>query len=239
MSPPVIQVETLQHRYQDARGQLLLDLRVEAFELPAAAQCAVSGASGVGKTTFMNLLAGLLPVQGGRLSIAGEALSEAGEAARDRIRGRHIGLVFQRFHLLTGFSAFENLLIAQNCAGSHDPDFAGELLERLGLSSHRNQPPHRLSAGQQQRLALARALANRPRIVLADEPTGNLDPDTAALVIGTLKDLCRDQGAALLMITHDAGIAGSFAEQYRLGLQDGIARLQRLEAAGHSGKERA
>jgi putative ABC transport system ATP-binding protein len=162
MIASAVTVKGLQQKFLDPHGQVLLDLQIEDFQLPAAAQCAVSGASGVGKTTFMNLLAGLLPVQQGQLTIAGEKLAGAGEADRDAIRGRHIGMVFQRFHLLTGFSALENVVIAQNCAGAHDPAFACELLERLGLTSHRDQPPHRLSAGQQQRLALARALANRP-----------------------------------------------------------------------------
>ena len=225
MSSPAVSAADLRQHYFAPDGQVLLDLRIDTFVLPAGAQCAVSGASGVGKTTFMNLLAGLLPVEQGKLAIAGEELSGTGEAERDRIRGRHIGLVFQRFHLLTEFTALENLVIAQNCAGRHDPEFAGELLDRLGLASHRNQPPHRLSAGQQQRLAVARALANRPRLVLADEPTGNLDPRTAAVAIGALREICQQHDAALLVITHDPVIAGSFERHDHLALHDGAARL--------------
>lgn len=232
MTNPAITVSRLRQHFRDPQGRLMLDLRIDEFALPAAAQCAVSGVSGVGKTTFMNLLAGLLPVQEGRLTIAGEELSGAGESARDRIRGRHIGLVFQRFHLLTGFSALENVVIAQNCAGDHDPAFARELLDRLELSSHRDQPPRQLSAGQQQRLAVARALANRPRLVLADEPTGNLDHHTASAAVQTLCNVCRQHRAALMIITHDPGIAASFERQFRLESVQGVARLVPAESEG-------
>lgn len=225
MTAPAVSVENLRQRFLDPDGRVLLDLRVDDFVLRESDQCAVSGASGVGKTTFMNLLSGLLPLQHGSLAIAGEELGGAGEAARDRIRGRHIGLVFQRFHLLAGFTALENLMIAQNCGGSHDPAFALELLERLGIASHRDQPPQRLSAGQQQRLAVARALANRPRLVLADEPTGNLDPENAATAVAVLRDLCRRHGAALMVITHDPEVASAFDRRYRLTSPAGVATL--------------
>ncbi len=237
MTSTAVIVEDLRQRFLDPHGQVLLDLQIDSFELPMASQCAVSGASGIGKTTFLNLLAGLLPVKRGRLAIAGEELSGVGEAARDRIRGRHIGLVFQRFHLLTGFSALENVVIAQNCAGAHDPAFAVELLERLGLTSRRDQPPARLSAGQQQRLAVARALANRPRLVLADEPTGNLDPQAATAAIQTLRDVCQQQQAALMIITHDPGIAATFDRRFHLEQQDGVARLTSWDSVTQARQE--
>ena len=218
---------------------MLLDLQVADFELPAAAQCAVSGASGVGKTTFMNLLAGLLPVQHGQLAIAGEELSGVGEAARDRIRGRHIGLVFQRFHLLTGFSALENVVIAQNCAGAHDPEFASELLDRLGLASHRDQPPHRCRRGSN---SAWRWRVRWPIVPASCWPTSPRETSIRSPrpgAVQTLREVCRQQHAALLIITHDPAIAGAFDRPFPPGVHDGVARLAPWNQPTHDDLESA
>ena len=129
------------------------------------------------------------------------------EAQRDQFRGRYIGYIFQTHHLLGGFTALENVLLGMSFTGrKNDPKWARTLLNEVGLSDRLNYRPARLSVGQQQRVAVARALANRPRVVLADEPTGALDPKTAQQVLGLIRRLCTEVGASLLLVSHDPAI---------------------------------
>ena len=132
------------------------------------------------------------------------------EAERDRYRARELGYVFQSFHLLGGYSALENVVLGSSFGPGGDVAQARELLTRLGLAERLNHRPHQLSIGQQQRVALARALVGAPRLVLADEPTGNLDPRHALEALELLRELCREQGAALLLVSHDPAVLDSF-----------------------------
>lgn len=202
MSDPAIVVTDLLHRHPAGPGGAAV-LRVPRFVLAAGASLALRGESGCGKTTFLHLLAGLLRPDAGEVRVAGEPMHVGDEAARDMRRARLLGLVFQSFHLLQGFTVAENLRLAQHFAGRVDAARARSLLERLELDAFARCLPRELSVGQQQRVALARALVNRPPVVLADEPTASLDPRLAVASANLLRELCAEQGAALLLVTHD------------------------------------
>ncbi len=153
------------------------------------------------------------------------------EADRDIFRGRYIGYVFQTHHLLAGFTALENVLLGMSFTGrDHDPEWARRLLNEVGLSDRLHYKPEKLSVGQQQRVAVARALANRPQLVLADEPTGALDAKNAQQVLELIRSLCREVNAALLLVTHDLDIAKQFPR---------VLTLSELNRASTSSRESA
>jgi len=176
-------------------------------------QVALIGTSGSGKTTLLHMIAGILtPDSGEILFELGEEgrvdVSKLAEAERDVFRGRHIGYIFQTHHLLAGFTAMENVLLGMSFTGrKHDVGWAKRLLEEVGLSDRVDYKPGKLSVGQQQRVAVARALANRPRLVLADEPTGALDANNAQQVLQLIRKLCGEVNASLLLVSHDLNIA--------------------------------
>lgn len=182
-----------------------LALEVPSLRLDAGEELLLEGASGSGKSTLLHLVAGILEPARGTIEIAGETLSTLRGAAKDRLRGRRIGMIFQTFNLLSGFSAVENVSIAMMLAGcpasEHRPR-AESLLASLGVDAI-DRPIDRLSVGQQQRVAVARALAAKPALVLADEPTASLDPDHAERAVAMIRHACREQGAALLLTSHD------------------------------------
>ncbi len=192
----------------DGRSQLILD--IPKFELDACKQLALAGTSGCGKTTFLNIVAGILRADTGAVAFDGLDLSLLGEGERDALRAREMGYVFQTFNLLEGYTALENVLLGMLFGPGPDRDWAYALLERLGLAGKEKHRPSQLSVGQQQRVALARALANRPRLVLADEPTGNLDPVHAQEALVMIRELCVEQGASLLLVSHDPMILDAF-----------------------------
>lgn len=203
--PTALKIEDLSFRY-DRRG---VDsppvVRVNSFVLGTGEMALLRGASGSGKTTLLSLVAGLLNPTLGRIWIADQDLHAMHGASRDRFRGRHLGVVFQTFHLLYGFTALENVLAALMFSDiprrEHDARARG-LLDRLGIE-RLDARPEALSVGQQQRVAVARAVACRPTLVLADEPTASLDPDNACVALNLIKDACREAGAALLCVSHD------------------------------------
>lgn len=173
---------------------------------------ALSGSSGSGKTTLLNLIAGILQPDEGRVELDGRSISGAKEALRDRLRAELLGYIFQTFNLLQGYTCLENVLLGMSFGGKPDRARAVELLGRVGLSRRLEYFPRQLSSGQQQRVAVARALANQPKLVLADEPTGNLDPENAAEVLALIRDTCKENGAALLLVSHDKSVLGQFEE---------------------------
>ena len=204
----------------DGRSQQILD--IPSFVLEERQQMALAGTSGCGKTTFLNIIAGILRGDGGRVVFDGQDLSKLGESECDALRAREIGYVFQTFNLLEGYTAVENVLLGMLFGPGPDRERAKMLLDRLGLGDKQKHRPSQLSVGQQQRVALARALANRPRLVLADEPTGNLDPVHAREALTMIRELCEEQGAALLLVSHDPMILGSF---------DGVLEFSQLNRA--------
>tara|TARA_R110002126_G_scaffold60156_7_gene156914 strand:- start:840 stop:1520 length:681 start_codon:yes stop_codon:yes gene_type:complete len=206
----LLELHDLIKRYVSPDGETNVVLDVPEFTLDAKSQVALRGTSGSGKTTLLNIIAGILSADAGRVVFDGQDVTRMSETERDRYRARNLGYVFQTFNLLGGYSALENVVLGMSFGPGKDVAFASELLERLGLADRLNHRPHQMSIGQQQRVALARALANRPRLVLADEPTGNLDPRSADSAIDMIRDLCRDQGAALLVVSHDQNILDRF-----------------------------
>jgi ABC-type lipoprotein export system ATPase subunit len=183
---------------------------VAEYRLSERAQVVLSGESGSGKTTFLNLIAGILTPDSGSIRIDGREMSALGEPERDRLRATTIGYIFQTFNLLQGYTCLENVLLGMSFGPGVDREFAVELLKRVGLGEKLRHYPRQLSSGQQQRVAVARALANRPRLVLADEPTGNLDHRNAREALELIRETCRENGAALLLVSHDRDVLTQF-----------------------------
>jgi putative ABC transport system ATP-binding protein len=172
---------------------------------------AIVGESGSGKTTLLNLVAGLLSPDHGSIQVGGQEVTSMSEPQRDQFRAQHIGYLFQAFHLLEGFTALENVLLGAAFTGRpEDPAYAKELLGKLGMDHRLSHTPKQLSGGQQARVALARALVNRPKVLLADEPTGALDAASGQEVLELLLSAAKLEGAAVLCATHNAEVAAAF-----------------------------
>jgi ABC-type lipoprotein export system ATPase subunit len=214
---PVLEISNLKKSYIAPDGARSLVIDVPRFALNAGEQIALAGASGSGKTTLLHLIAGILDPDSGRVVVAGEEMTSLSEAGRDRLRARTIGYVFQTFNLLQGYTALENVTLGQMFGGGADSRRAHELLARVGLSDRLNYRPRQLSVGQQQRVAVARALANRPKLVLADEPTGNLDRRHARAALGLIREVCGENRAALLVVSHDQDALSQFDRVVSLG----------------------
>ncbi len=192
-------------------------LAVRALEVARGERVALMGASGSGKTTLLNLVSGLLAADAGRIEVVGSDISAWGEAARDRFRARHVGYLFQTFHLLDGWSALENVELGAAFAGRKPaPGRAAELLRAVGLADRAGHWPSQLSVGQQARVALARALINKPEVLLADEPTGALDAATGATVLRLILDTAQAEGTTVLCATHDPAVAAAFDRTVRV-----------------------
>lgn len=199
---------------------------VPHFALEDRAQVALSGTSGLGKTTFLHLIAGILKPDAGRISLAGREVSALSESARDRVRAMSIGYIFQTFNLLPAFTCLENVLLGMSFGPGADRGFAETLLRRVGLGDRLRHYPRQLSTGQQQRVAVARALANRPKLVLADEPTGNLDPSSGRAALQLIREGCAENGAALLLVSHDRDMLAQFETQLSLAELNQAGRHQ-------------
>ena len=212
---PFLEVRCLRKSFPSPGGGETLVVDLENFSLKSRALCGMKGESGSGKTTFLHLLAGILKPDEGSIILDGTEVSQLSESARDRLRAKSIGYVFQSFNLLQGFTCLENVLLAMSFSKQAKKPWAKELLERVGLSARTDYYPRQLSIGQQQRVAIARALANRPKLVLADEPTGNLDPKNGQKALSLLKELCRENGSALLLVSHEENVIESFENQFK------------------------
>lgn len=206
-------VQDLKKSFRSPSGNLDPILYVPEFSLQQYEQVALRGASGSGKTTFLHLLAGVLPADSGTVSVDGTSLHLLTESQRDQLRVGKIGYVFQSFNLLNGFTCLENITLAMNLNGSNDVDRAKSLLSDVGLWERKNHYPHQLSIGQQQRVAIARALVNQPKLVLADEPTGNLDPSNTDRSLKLLRKLCQQWGSSLILVSHDDRVMEQFESQ--------------------------
>ena len=215
---PVLRLSGIEHTFGQGRRQLEIltgaDLEIRPGEIVA-----LVGPSGAGKSTLLHI-AGLLETpDAGEISIAGEACSGLGDNARTTIRRRHLGFVYQYHHLLAEFSALENIVIPQIIAGYSRKDARGraqEILDWMGISERATHRPARLSGGEQQRVAIGRAIAAAPKLLLADEPTGNLDPGTADDVFSVLLKLVRGAGMAALVATHNPELARRMDRVVRL-----------------------
>jgi putative ABC transport system ATP-binding protein len=196
------------------------------LEIPRGQFAAVMGPSGSGKSTLLGLLAGLDSPTSGQIVLDGEEITSLGEDQMALLRGRKIGFVFQSYHLIPTLTAEENVLLPMELAGGNHGgrERARDLLERVGLGSRRDHYPVQLSGGEQQRVALARAFALHPPILLADEPTGNLDSATGQVVLDLMLALNREQGATMVLVTHEESIAG--CADRRILLRDGLVVSQ-------------
>ena len=209
-APQLLEITDLQKSFASPEGERTMIVDVSRFQVAPGEQVAIRGASGSGKTTFLNLIAGILQADRGRIQLDGQDMTALPESGRDRLRARTIGYVFQNFNLLQGYTALENVMLGMLFGGRVDTSRARSLLERVGLSHRMEYRPSQLSIGQQQRVAVARALANRPKLVLADEPTGNLDQRHAGEALALIREVCQESGAALVLVSHDPAILALF-----------------------------
>ncbi|MCL7941697.1 ABC transporter ATP-binding protein [Halomonas sp. ATCH28] len=211
----MLELRQVHKAYATPQGPLTVLASVD-LSLAAGESLALMGESGSGKSTLLHLAAGLDLPDRGEVRVAGRTISSLGEAGRARLRRETLGLVFQQFHLVPSLSVLDNLRLQARLAGRERPDWTAELLERLGLAGLARRYPEQLSGGQQQRLAIGRALAPRPALLLADEPTGNLDEGTADEVLELLLALVRDTDCALLMVTHSPRVAAPLDRRLHL-----------------------
>lgn len=204
-------LENVRKSYLEPGGGRLPILDLKHLALAAGEQVVLRGRSGCGKSTLLNCISGLTTVDEGRIEINGTNIVGLHEAVRDRFRAQHIGFVFQTFNLLPAFTARENVLLGMTFTGQKpDTGRAVELLEEVGLGHRLDHKPAALSVGEQQRVAVARALANRPLLLLADEPTANIDPAHQQQVIDLLREVCDQQQVAMLLVTHSPEVARQF-----------------------------
>lgn len=208
----LLSIASLQKSFVSPDGERKTIVNVPEFHLPAGRQLALRGESGSGKTTFLHLIAGILSADQGSILLGQQDMAKLKEPARDRLRAELIGYIFQTFNLLQGYTCLENVLLGMSFGPGADRAQAKAVLERVGLGHRLHHYPRQLSTGQQQRVAVARAMANRPKLVLADEPTGNLDRKNAHEALKLIRETCRENGAALLLVSHDADVLRAFEE---------------------------
>ena len=209
-APALLQLSGLRKSFPVPDGGRKMIIDVPGFTLGPGEHLALRGESGSGKTTFLNLIAGILAPDEGSIVIDGSDMAALGEHRRDLLRAASIGYIFQTFNLLQGYSCLENVMLGMTFGARADKGRALALLERVALSDRLGHRPRQLSSGQQQRVAVARALAKGPKLVLADEPTGNLDRRNSREALELIRETCRENGAALLLVSHDPDVLGGF-----------------------------
>ena len=212
MAPPVLAFHAVSRDYRSAGGAVLRAVREATGEVAPGQVVAVTGRSGSGKSTLLHLAAGIDAPSSGEVVLLGRPLGALSDGDRTRLRRDHVGLVFQFFHLLPHLSALENVLVPALVAGDAGGPAearARELLDRVGLAARAGDLVQKLSGGEMQRVALCRALLRRPRLLLADEPTGNLDEETGRAVLELILGLARGEGSAVLYVTHSAELAAA------------------------------
>ncbi len=204
---PVIMLDEARLALSSAEGMVEI-LRGISLLIEAGETVGVLGPSGAGKTSLLMIMAGLESLTGGSISLAENDITTMGEDALAALRRDQVGIVFQAFRLIPSMTALQNVAVPMELAGRRDADeMAATALEAVGLGHRKTHLPDQMSGGEQQRVAIARAIATRPRILLADEPTGNLDSGTSEKVIATLFEATKSAGAALVLVTHDADLA--------------------------------
>ena len=209
---PLLEISNLTKNYRSPEGKLQRVLDVPEFTLVEGQQLALRGASGTGKTTFLNCIAGILRPDEGVIRLDGQDMADVSESRRDWLRAQNIGYIFQTFNLLQGYTCVENVVLGMSFGRGANWGVADKLLKRVGLGDRLNHRPSQLSVGQQQRVAVARALANQPKLVLADEPTGNLDPQNAKESMHLIREVCEENEATLLLVSHDQTVLDQFEE---------------------------
>ncbi len=209
--------------YIEPDGSRLPILDIAHFHVAEGEQMVLVGRSGSGKTTLLHVIAGISRPDSGVVRVAGNDITQLSEARRDRFRSRYVGYVFQTFNLLPGFSALENVMLGMSFTGGRpDAARARRLLDRVGLAHRLSHKPPMLSVGEQQRVAVARALANRPKLLLADEPTANVDTGHQQQIVDLIRQSCTDENVALVLVTHTPEVSEQFT------------RVEHLEQLNHA-----
>ncbi|THD66936.1 MAG: ABC transporter ATP-binding protein [Bradyrhizobium sp.] len=211
----MLSVRNLAKTYRSA-GEQIAVLRGVDLSIAAGERVALTGESGSGKSTLLHLIAGLDRADSGEIRLADTLLSDLADAGRAALRRDRLGLVFQQFNLIPSLDVRDNLAFQSRIAGRHDAGWHAELVERLGLGDLLGRYPEQLSGGQQQKVAIGRALAVKPLLLLADEPTGNLDEATADAVLALTRDLVARTGCGFLMVTHSTRLAATLDRQLHL-----------------------
>ncbi|NND97316.1 MAG: ABC transporter ATP-binding protein [Pirellulaceae bacterium] len=210
-------IKDLVKTFDQPGGGSLTVLDLPNFQIDDGEQVVLIGESGGGKTTLLHLISGLLAADSGSIRVGGIELTSLSEQGRDRFRASMVGYVFQTFNLLPAFTALENVRLGMTFGhGRIDPARAIDLLDRVGLADRAHYKPSQLSVGQQQRVAIARSLAGKPKLLLADEPTANVDPASADSVLNLIRTSCDEENISLLMVTHSMDVAGRFSRVDRL-----------------------
>ncbi len=208
-------VRDITKTYAGAEGPVAV-LRGVSLELDAGQTLALTGESGSGKSTLLHLIGGLDAADAGQITLDGVVVGGLDDAGRAALRRGKVGVVFQQFNLIPSLTVAANIAFQARLAGAHDPVWAAGLADRMGLAPHLAKYPEQLSGGQQQRVAIARTLCARPKLVLADEPTGNLDETTADTVLALMLELVAETGAGLLMVTHSERLAARMGHRLHL-----------------------
>ncbi len=204
-------LDQIKKQYRQPNGEVLSILDVPRYEVAASEQVALIGPSGCGKTTLLHIIAGITKPTSGKVILDGIEASKYSESARDRIRADKLGYVFQTFNLLSAFTALENVILGMTFAkGKKNVQRAEKLLDRVGLSHRSSHRPGKMSVGEQQRVAVARALANQPKLLLADEPTANVDPINQQQIVDLIRNTCQEEKISLIMVTHSMEVSSQF-----------------------------
>lgn len=211
----LLEVQALKKSYAQPADDVVV-LNGVSFKLKSGESVALRGESGSGKSTLLHLIAGLDEVNSGSILLDGDPIHSVSMAKRAQLRREKMSLVFQQFHLISTLKVLDNIRFQANLCQRLSSGFEQELIEKLGLQDQLNKYPHQLSGGQQQRVAIARALLHRPSLVLADEPTGNLDEQSSLQVMELFRDLVKQAGSALLMVTHSREMASYLDQQWWL-----------------------
>jgi len=207
----MLKISNLKKSFRLPTGERMPILEVPQFHVAAAEQMVIVGRSGCGKSTLLHLISGIGTPDSGTISVNGLDITRLSEEGRDRFRAEVMGYVFQTFNLLQGFTALENVVLGMSFSkGKADRDRARDLLARVGLDHRLNAHPRTMSVGEQQRVAVARALANRPKLLLADEPTANVDPANQQSIVDLIRETCQEEEIALVMVTHAMEVAEQF-----------------------------
>jgi len=216
---PLLSAFDVRRDYETPAGTLEI-LRSVQLIVRKGEMVFITGKSGCGKSTLLHILGGLDRATDGKIFFEGKDMTEMSETELARLRSRQVGFVFQFYHLLPELTVYENVLLPTLIAGKPNKPWVKEVLKRVRLWNRRTHYPSELSGGEQQRVAIARALVNHPSVVLCDEPTGNLDPETAGQVMDLLNELNQQEGQAFLIVTHDEEMASRYPRSYRM--QDGV-----------------
>ena len=213
----MLNLKDVKKQYIEPNGEILTILDIADFQVATGEQMVLLGRSGCGKTTLLYVIAGISRADTGKVMIDNLDIQRLSESGRDCYRAEKIGYVFQTFNLLPGFSALENVMLGMTFARQRkNAQHAKRLLTRVGLGHRMTHKPTAMSVGEQQRVAVARALANRPKLLLADEPTANVDPGNQKQIVELIRETCSEENVTLVMVTHAMEVASQFSRTVRL-----------------------